>query len=374
MKRVAFIFGFCLIFANLYGQEPIRIYVTYAQAYTEIEDYVAAEDLKGATLAMERANENGGVLGRPVEIINGRTTDITQGKEMALELLRSNREFSAVVGANISNLSLLIAPLFQEEEIPMVSPISTHPDLTSLGDYIFRACFTDPFQGEIMAHFALNRLSARTAVVLTKSTSNFSISLSEFFMDAFQEEGQVLYQAFYLAEQSDYSDVLSHVQSLDPHVVFVPGHGADVGMILRQAHNMGLENIFLGGDGWGKGVLGVASAQAAEGHYFVNHWHSGIDTPENREFVERYAQRYGEGPIAGSAALAYDSFNLILHAMELCGTHDPQSIRDTLASLENFQGITGNISFNAQGDPVNKSAVILAYRDGEIHFVESIVP
>lgn len=374
MKRTIFLWLFNFIILSLSAQEPIRIFVSYSQPFIEIEDYVSAEDLRGATLAMERANERGGVLGRPVEIINGRVPNITAGKELSVALLQSQQDFSAVMGANISNLSMLIAPLFQEAGIPMVSPISTHPDLTAMGDYIFRACFTDSFQGRVMASFALNELSARTAVVLTKSTSTFSISLSEFFIESFENQGEVLAQEYYLTEESDYSSMMERVRALDPDVVFVPGHGSDAGMILRQAHNMGLDQIFLGGDGWGKGVLGVASAEAAEGHYFVNHWHSEIDTPQNREFVERYRARYGDGPIAGSAALAYDAFNLILYAMELCGSDDPQCLRDSIASMDNYQGITGVLSFDAQGDPIDKSAVILTYRDGEIHFVESIVP
>ncbi len=375
MKKLFILSGIFLLWTtfSLFSEETVKIYVTYGQSYTAVENFQSAEDMKGAILAAERINEEGGILGRSVEIIDGGVTKITAGKELAIKYLEEN-EMTAAVGANISNITKLIGPLFQKAGVPLISPISTHPDISSLGDYIFRACFTDPFQGQIMATFALDELSAQTAVILTKAPSTFSVSLAEYFRKGFEREGTVLTEEFYNGDQSDYSEILLKVKTLDPDVVFVPGHGADAGLILKQANNMKLKATFLGGDGWGKGVLGVAGSEASEGHYFVNHWHQDEDTEQSRDFVQRYHAKYGDGPIASSAALAYDSFNIIMEAIRQSGSLVRSDIRDAMARIRNYQGVTGSFTMDFQGDPLNKSAAILTYKDGSIDFVKLIEP
>ena len=365
-----------IIFANHFSaaaEETIKLYVTYGQRVTSIEKYVSAEDLRGALIAAERINSNGGILGRRLEIIDGRAVNPTECKEKALEQIRKN-EITAVVGANTSNLSKLIAPLFHKAEIPMVSPISTHPDVSRVGDYIFRTCFTDPFQGKLMASYALNGLSAKTAAVLTKATSTFSMSISEYFIKEFETKGEIILQDFYDPQGSNFSEMLEKVKISNPDIVFIPGHGSDSGLILKQAHSMGINSVFMGGDGWGKGLLGVAGENAAEGNYFVNHWHQKIDTVQNRDFVKRYFDKYGKGNIAASAALSYDSVNIIVNAIIKAGSTDRKSLRKAISETRNFIGITGKITFDKQGDPVNKSGVIMKYEKGEIVFVKSVQP
>jgi branched-chain amino acid transport system substrate-binding protein len=184
----------------------------------------------------------------------------------------------------------------------------------------------------------------------------------------------VAWEGKYMGDSSDFSDILAPIQSLNPDVVFLPGHGSDSGLIVKQARSMGITTVFLGGDGWGKGMLGIAGAMAAEGSYFANHWHVDVANPGNAEFLTRYRRLYGEGSVAASAALAYDSVNLVAAAVRKAGSFDRKAIRDALAGTSKFQGITGSITLNAQRDPVGKSGVVMQYRNGEIRFVKSVSP
>ena len=355
------------------AQDSVSIYVTYGQMATEVAAFVAAEDIRGAVLAAERLNEQGGVLGRRVDIIDGRATSLDDVRIKAQEQLDAD-EIIAVVGANTSNMTLVVAPLFHAAGIPVVSPIATHPAVTAVGDHVFRACFTDPFQGELMATFALDDLDARRAVILTKVDSTYSLSLSEHFERSFSARGEVVWTGRYLADDSDFTALLEAVRRIAPDVVFVPGHGGDAGLLLKTARALGIRAVFLGGDGWGKGVLGIAGAEAVEGGYYANHWHADVQAAQSREFVRRYTARYGETLIAASAALAYDAVHMIADAITRAGSFERRAVRNALALTAGFEGVTGTITFNEQGDPVGKSGVVLVYRDGDIRFVRSVAP
>ena len=357
----------------LWAEDPVNIMVVYGQSETDIKAYVSAEDIRGATIAVESINARGGLLGRKVALVDTRVINNLAGKAEIAKILEQ-KTIHAVVGANISNLTMTVAPIFQKAGIPTISPISTNPRVTLVGDYIFRACFTDPFQGKVMARFALQDLGARTAAILVKVNSTFSTSLSRYFKEAFEPEGKIVYEGEYLIEDIEFKDMLANVQRLKPDVVFLPGHGRDSGMILKQARLMGIDTVFLGGDGWGKGVLGVAGPEAAEGNYFSNHWHMDLPTDASRRFVKDYIGRYGEKLIAASAPLAHDAVMLFEDAITRAGSLDGRMIRDALAATRDFQGITGTISFDRNGDPIDKDAVIMKYENGAIKLVKSIKP
>jgi branched-chain amino acid transport system substrate-binding protein len=280
----------------------------------------------------------------------------------------------AVIGANLSDWSLAIAPILQEAGVVMISPISTNPAVTKVGSFIFRACFTDPSQGRLMARFALRQLAARRAAILKKADSSYSQGLAEQFALAFAEGGTVVWESTYMAGDLHFELLLRHLEERAPDVVFVPGHGPDVGRILKQAHYLGIETRFLGGDGWGKGVLGFSGSKAAEGHYFSNHWHQDVANQASRSFVKAYRERYREPLIASSAALAYDALLLLEDAVVRAGSLDRAAVRGALAATRGFQGVTGELSFDANGDPVKKEAVIQRYESGEIVLVGSFRP
>ena len=375
MKRYLSVLLFLILSLTFNGRavagDSLKILVVYSQLATSIKTYIASEDIKGATLAVDKINTRGGLMGHKLEIIDFRAPSALEATAEVERILKEN-DILAVIGANISNLTLALAPIFQEKGIPVISPISTNPDVTLIGDYIFRACFTDPFQGKVMAGFALKDLGAKTAVILTKINSKFSQGLSEYFRQAFSEQGAILWQGRYLIEDNDFSQIIENIKKLNPDVVFVPGHGRDVGLILKQARNMGLKTVFLGGDGWGKGVLGFTGPEAAEGNCFANHWHTDVSDPLSREFKQAYYKKYGENLIASSAALAYDSVMLLADAVERAGSLDRKKIRDALAVTRDLKGITGTYTFDGNGDPIDKDAVILKYQNGRIVYVKTI--
>lgn len=361
------------MFSNALAAETIDIPVFYNQLKTPVASYVSAEDVRGAQIAADELNASGGILGKKVKILDIRALNLIEAVEKA-EKVAADPQIPAVVGANISKMSLVIAPVFQKAKIPMITPISTNPMVTETGDYIFRACFIDPFQGQVMANFAINTLNAKTAVILTKTNSLFSKGLSSVFNNAFSKKGRVIWVGNYLSTDADFREMLTKLKELNPDVVFVPGHGKDVGFILKQSYDLKIKSIFLGGDGWGKGALGIAGAEAAEGHFFVNHWHVNVDTQLSKTFRLAYRNKFGDHQIAASAALSYDAVMLIAEAMKSTGSMNRSDIRNAIAKTDRFAGVTGKYTFDKQGDPVDKDAVILGYKNGEIVYVKTVKP
>lgn len=373
--KTAFLVSFFLISFNtgIQAADTIKIAVFYSQLKTNVANYVSSEDMRGAIIAVNEINKNGGVLGKKLEIIEVRAPNIIYSVASAEELVKENK-ITAVVGSNISKMTLAIAPVFQKAGIPMITPISTNPKITTIGNYIFRACFTDPFQGEVMAKFAAKNLKAKSAAIFTKTDSLFSLGLAKEFRTAFLKYGKVVFDGKYYSTDADFSQILKQAIGHRPDIIFVPGHGKDVGLILKQADLLNINTTFLGGDGWGKGALGVAGAKAAEGNFFANHWHIKTESKKNKKFVEEYFELFSGDKIAASAALAYDAIMIIKNAIENAKSTDHVAVRDEIAKTTNFEGITGNFTFDETGDPINKQAVILGYKDGGIVYVDTVKP
>jgi len=359
-----------------FANDRVVIPVLYGQSKTDLESMVTSEDIKGVTLAAEKINRNGGLLGRKVELVECVVTSVDMEElDAVYDKLTAVDDLFAVIGANTSGISLYFAPLLQKLGVLMISPIATNPKVTQAGDMIYRVCFTDPFQGKVMARFALEELGAGSVVILTKTTSTFSLGLSEYFKEAFEKGGgTVLAEESYAYERVDFSSILDRVKQLDPDVVFLPGHGTDSGMIIKQAEKMGIETVFLGGDGWGKGLIGFSGEEAAEGNYFSNHWHRDVDNPRSRAFVKRYYEKYGEGMIASSAPLAYDAMSILAEAVERAGSFNSREIKKELDRITDFKGVTGTFDFTRGRDPYNKEAVILKYEKGDIIYHSTVSP
>lgn len=376
MKKTVIVIAtilYCHFPFTLHASETLKIVAVYTQSVTTVKRYVAAEDLRGVIIAIDKINASGGLLGKQVDIVEVLSNSAIEARVNAKQYAELDG-LIGVIGANISNITLNIAPILQEKKIPVISPISTNPKVTLVGNYIFRACFTDPFQGKVMARYALDHHNAKTSVLLKKASSTYSLSLAKHFQDEFEKSGKILWQESYLQEDIDFTTILKKIRSTKPDVIFLPGHGRDVGMILKQAHAMGIQSTFLGGDGWGKGALGIAGSEAAEGHSFSNHWHMNNKLAASQTFVNKYHERFGKGLIAASAPLAYDATMILADAVRRAGSTDRAKIRSALAETKNFNGITGMITFDENGDPINKAAAILKYQDNKIAFVKNIKP
>lgn len=329
--------------------------------------------VRGARLAADEVNDRGGVMGRRLELrlFDNRSTPL-DSKQAALAAVR--RKVIAVVGAVWSTHSLAIGPVLQKNHIPMISPGSTAPEVTRKGRYLFRTCYTDDFQGKIMAEFAFYDCGYRKAAVLTNFSEAYSKILAQYFSANFGHNGgQVVYQEGYNGTAADFRKLLTPLITLKPDVVFVPGYSQDSGLIVRQARKMGIKATFMGGDAWETAIADFAG-EALEGCYFSTFWDPRLPNQRNREFLRRYKAKYGEHEISAYSPLAYDAVWLIVDAIDRSQSLNPEKIRDAIADTRNYHGATGQFTFNDYGDPVSKGASILRFTNGEWLFYKAFEP
>jgi branched-chain amino acid transport system substrate-binding protein len=329
---------------------------------------------KGIQLAIDEANVGGGVLDRQIRLI----TEDDQGKPeealTAVTKLISKDRVSALIGEFASSNSLAAAPFAQQSRIPMLSHGSTNPKVTQVGDYIFRVCFIDPFQGEVMAKFARNTLKIDRVAILRDIKSDYSVGLADYFIKSFTAMGgTIVGDESYSAGDKDFNAQLTSLKGKTPAAIFVPGYYTEVGLIGRQARKLGVHAVLLGGDGWDSQKLWEIGGDAMNGSFFSNHYSVDNPSPAIQGFVEAYKARYdGEYPDA-LAALGYDAANVMIDAIRRAGSDDPTAIRDSLATTAGFAGITGVITLNENRDAV-KSAVVLEVKDGKFLFKETVDP
>jgi branched-chain amino acid transport system substrate-binding protein len=265
------------------------------------------------------------------------------------------------------------APVCQESKIPQISPSSTNPKVTEIGDYIFRICFTDPQQGKVLAQFAQRTLKAQRIAVLTDAASPYSVGLATYFQDAFTAAGGKLTgEEKYSGGDKDFSAQLTAIKAANPEALFVPGYYTEVGLIARQARDLGLKMPLFGGDGWESSELVTIGGDAVEGDYFSTHFSPQEQDPAVQKFVHDFEAKYGVAPDA-MAALGYDSALLLADAIKRAGSTDGAKVRDALAATKDFPGITGKITIDAQRN-ATKALVILQVKDGKFQLVEKIAP
>lgn len=324
-------------------------------------------------LAVEEINNHGGLLGRPVELIKLDNESSPIGATMAARKA-VKMDVVAVVGAHWSSHSLAMAPILQSAGIPMISPGSTNPEVTLIGDYIFRACFLDSFQGRAMARFALDDLKARSAVVMRNIDEAYSIMLADFFSDAFRENGGTIRADLeYRGNAISFTESIAEIQKLAPDIVYLPGYTRDSGLLIKQAKSMGLHTIFLGGDAWDE--IEKYAGDALDGSYQSAPWHPDVPFQRSRDLQILYQKEFGVPIRNMSAPLAYDAVNLLAAAIKKCGSTDRKKIRDALALTKDFKGATGNISFDQNGDPENKQVIIIKFKQNGIRsFYKTISP
>lgn len=320
--------------------------------------------------AVNELNSKGGILNKKVEILELDNQSTSLGSKKAAEdAVRA--DVTAVIGALRSSHSLAAAPILQKAGIPMISPLSTNPKVTEIGDYIFRVCYIDSFQGDVLANFALKDLQAKTAATITNTNRIFSIELSDIFKKSFTSGGgQFLYNGDYLDSESDYKKILTDIKKVEPDVIMIPSNVRDSGFIIKQARKMNIESIMIGPDSWSEQLFQFAD-NYAENCYFSTHWHKDLNTNENRFFVDKY-MKLDESAIRVVIPLTYDSLAVLANSIEKANSLDKKEIRDQLAATRNFKGITGNITFNKVGNPVRKSAVILKLINNSTEFYKTV--
>jgi branched-chain amino acid transport system substrate-binding protein len=329
---------------------------------------------EGTQLAIEELNAAGGMLGKKFELKT--EDDQSKAGEPAnvVNKLISKDGVIAILGEVASSRSLEAAPICQQNNIPMISPASTNPKVTETGDYIFRVCFIDPFQGTVMANFATHTLKAKKVAVFTDVKSDYSKGLAKFFKEGFiKAGGEIVAELDFNGGDKDFKGQLTAIKSAAPDGIFLPGYYTDVALICIQAKQLGLNVPLFGGDGWESDTLVKIGGDAVEGHYFSTHYASDAASPKVAAFVEAYKKRYnGKSPDA-MAALGYDSVMFLADGIKRAATTEGPKLRDALASTKEFDAVTGKMTMNAQRDAV-KSAVILQVKGGAFKFVETVSP
>lgn len=318
-----------------------------------------------AQLAVDDINMAGGLLGKQIELImlDSQSTPIgaIKAAQKAVE-----KNVAGVIGAGWSSQSLPIAKVLQDAAIPMITPSSTHPDVTKVGNYIFRICFNDTFQGGALAKYAYSDMQAKTAVVFRNISETYSTYLSKSFEDSFLiMGGKVLLHADYKTDTSDFTGLLEKVKKLNPGVVLMTGYESDSGIILRQAGSLNIHTHFLGGDGWGRGVKAIAGP-AANGSLYLSLWHHDYPGIQSRELIKKFKNHFPAldyGSIM--VPLTYDAVALMGDAIKRAGSAEGPAIQQALSQTKDFQGITGAITFDKYGDPVARTATILSFVEDE---------
>lgn len=326
---------------------------------------------EGARFAVKDINAAGGFKGHDVKILEFDNASTALGSKLAAKRA-INDGVLAVVGASWSAHSIAMAPELQAAGVPMITPISTNQKVTLFGNYIFRACYTDPLQARVMARFAREDLKAKTAVTLVNASRTYSTNLGDFFEKSFIEMGgSILWRGEFLLDTADYKDLLEKASAYNPDVLYVPGDNRDSSFIIKQARERGLQATILGGDSFGLRLYDYIG-DLADGCYYTTSWHTDSPLPQSREFVKRWEKDHGEIKQT-TLALTYDSFMLLADAARRAETLTRENLRQALAETRNFPGVTGSISFDANGDPI-KPVVINKLENGGATFIRNVSP
>ncbi len=366
---IAFLMGmFCLGGTPAMAQETVKVGAIYAKSGEAARDNL--ELFQAVRFAVDEINASVGPNGRKIQLLeyDNHSTPI-QSRMAAKQAVKDG--VAAVIGASWSSHSLAIAPYLQKMKIPMIAPDSTNPAITRAGDYIFRACFTDDYQGKALATFARNELKARTVVILQNINSDYSMGLTDSFDREFATlRGNTLQKLSYKNGTTDFRELLKQAGKLDPDLLFFPGH-QESGYAVKQAQAMGLRAKLLGGDGWPFNEFYANGGQDLKEGYYAAHWNRELDSPRSRDFIARYGQVYD---VTDFAAIAYDAAMLLFTAIQKATDTSPEAIRDALAATKDYDGVTGKITFDANGDPLNKQVVMMKISNGRPSLLETIKP
>jgi branched-chain amino acid transport system substrate-binding protein len=326
---------------------------------------------EGMRMAIEELNGAGGALGKKLELLTEDDRSVTEEARSAAQKLIQRDHVVALLGEVASSRSLAAAPEAQRAKVPMISPGSTNPKVTEVGDYIFRACFIDPFQGAVMARFALGELHAKRLAILFDFKQDYSVGLAEFFRDTVKKNGgEIVADERYTSGDIEFRAQLTTIRAANPDAIFVPGYYTELGLIAKQARELGINAPLLGGDGWDSEKTLEIGGDAVDGDYFSTHYAADSDDPHVREFVKRFEAKYGGTPDA-MAALGYDAAGILADALKRAGSTDGAKLRDAIAATQGFAGVTGKISID-QNRNARKDAVVLQIHGGKFHYYRTV--
>ena len=371
MKTPALLLALSLATAAM-AAEPIKI--GELASLTGKEAGFGQTSHQRVMLAIEEINAAGGVLGRPLELLYEDNQTKAGESATAVKKLISRDKVVALIGEVSSGRSLEAAPIAQQAKIPMIAPAATNPKVTQTGNYIFRVCFIDPFQGTVMAKFAKEDLKVKRVAVLSSVSNAYSLGLAKFFKETFTAGGGEIVIEKNLSEgDKDFRAQLTAVKAANVEAVYVPCYYTEAALIVRQARDLGLTIPFFGGDGWEDEQLLKIGGEALNGCYYSTHFSAENTDPVVANFVKKYKARWnGELPGAFSA-LGYDDIYVLADAIKRAGGTDHAKLRDALAATKDFPGITGKTTINAERN-ASKPATIITLQDGKAKFFKTVAP
>lgn len=371
MRHLMIVLATIAVLAGARAQETIK--VGEFASLTGKEASFGQFSHNGTALAVEEINARGGVLGKKLELIYEDDQSKAGQAATVVRKLISRDNVVAILGEVASSRSMEAAPICQDEKVPMISPASTNPEVTQRGDYIFRVCFTDAFQGKLLAEFAAKTLKANKVAVLKDVKSDYSVGLAKNFISSFKASGgEIITERDFSGGDKDFRAQLTVIRASNPQAVFVPAYYTDVGLIVRQARQLGIKTPLFGGDGWESATLAQVAGSGIEGTYFSTHFSTDANRPEVQDFVSKFKAKYGKVPDA-MAALGYDSALILADAIKRAGSVDHSKLRDAIAATKDFPAVTGVISLDSARN-ASKPAVILQFKGGKFTYLETINP
>ena len=358
--------------ARLHAAEPIKI-GEYA-SLTGKEAGFGQTSHHGVVLALEEINAAGGVLGRKLELAYEDNQTKSGESATAVKKLISRDKVVALIGEVSSGRSLEAAPIAQAAKIPMIAPAATNPKVTQTGNYIFRVCFIDPFQGTVMAKFAREDLKVKKVAILSSVSNAYSLGLAKFFKETFVPAGGVVATEKNFSEgDKDFRAQLTAVKAANVDAVFVPGYYTESALIIRQARDLGITVPFFGGDGWEDEQLLSIGGDALNGCYYSTHFSAENTDPSVRKFVAKYKARWNNEVPGAFSALGYDAVYVLADAIKRAGTTDGPKLRDALAATKDFAGASGVTTLDKDRN-ASKAATIIAIKGGKLQFHKTVAP
>lgn len=321
-------------------------------------------------LAFKEINEKGGINGKQLELVVADNKSEAAEATNAMQKLVSQDNVVAVIGPNLSSSVIAASAINNSAKVLDIAPMATNPYVTvdqasgKTKDFNYRTCFIDPFQGTVMAKFATAELGVGNAAVLIDNSSDYAKGLAQFFKENFVKEGgAVTAEESYLQKDTDFKATLTKIKATNPDFLYVPGYYQEVGLIVKQARELGMNMPIAGGDGWDSTKMPeIAGAAALNNTYFSSLYSPEDSSDINKNFVAAYEKAYGQKPDV-FAALSYDSALLVAEAIKNAGSTEPAKISEAMAKINGFSGVSGSVTFDDKHNPV-KSAVILEYKDG----------
>lgn len=328
-------------------------------------------------LAFDKINGAGGVGGKKLELVVADNKSEAAEATNSMQKLISQDKVVAVIGPNFSSSVIAASAINKGAKVLDISPMGTNPGITVDKDgktktYNFRACFIDPFQGTVMATFAKETLKASKVAVLIDNSSDYSKGLAQFFEENFTKGGgTVVAKESFLQKDNDFKATLTKIKATNPDMIYIPGYYQEVGLIVKQAREMGINVPMAGGDGWDSAKMPeIAGVKALNNTYFSSLYSPDDASKLNKEFVAAYEKAYSEKPDV-FAAMAYDSALLVADAIKTAGGPDSAKMAEAMAKVKDLQGVSGGYTFNDKHDPV-KSAVIIEYKEGKQVFKSKV--